>query len=40
MVCAHISKYGNIGNHKRKIAAKYAKNEDKMRGEVGGLVDT
>jgi hypothetical protein len=40
MVCAHISKYGNIGNHKRKIAVKYAKNEKKMRGEVGGLVDT
>jgi hypothetical protein len=39
MVCAHISKYGNIGNHKRKIAVKYAKNEKKMRGEVGGLVD-
>jgi hypothetical protein len=26
MVCAHISKYGNIGNHKGKIAEKYLKN--------------
>ena len=27
MVCAHISKYGNIDNHKVKIAVRYAKNE-------------
>jgi hypothetical protein len=25
MVCVHISKYGNIDNHKVKIAVKYAK---------------
>jgi hypothetical protein len=40
MVCAHISKYGNIDNHKVKIAVKYAKNQKKMRDKVGGLVDT
>jgi hypothetical protein len=40
MVCVHISKYGNIDNHKVKIAVKYAKNQKKMRDEVGGLVDT
>jgi hypothetical protein len=40
MVCVHISKYGNIDNHKVKIAVKYAKNQKKMKDEVGGLVDT
>jgi hypothetical protein len=38
MVCAQISKYGNIDNHKVKIAVKYAKNWKKMRDEVGGLM--
>jgi UDP-N-acetylglucosamine transferase subunit ALG13 len=38
MVCVHISKYGNIDNHKVKIAVKYAKNQKKMKDEVGGLV--
>jgi hypothetical protein len=37
MVCAHISKYSNIGNHEGKIAVKYAKDQKKMRDEVGGL---
>jgi hypothetical protein len=40
MVCAHISKYGNIGTPKRKIAVKYAKNWKKMRDEVGELMNT
>jgi hypothetical protein len=30
MVCAHLSKYGNIGNHERKFAVKYAKNQKKL----------
>jgi UDP-N-acetylglucosamine transferase subunit ALG13 len=30
MVCAHTSKYGNIDNHKVKIAVKYAKNHKVM----------
>jgi hypothetical protein len=40
MVCAHISKYSNIDNHKVKIAVKYAKNQKKKRDEVGGLIHT
>jgi hypothetical protein len=40
MVCAHLSKYGNIGNHKGKIAVKYVNNQKKMRDEVGGLMCT
>jgi hypothetical protein len=32
MVCAHISKYGNIDNHKVKIAVKYAKKSEKNEG--------
>jgi hypothetical protein len=38
MVCAHMSKYSNIGNHEEKIVVKYAKNQKKMRDEVGGLM--
>jgi hypothetical protein len=40
MVCVHISKYGNIGNHEGKIPVKSAKNQKKMRDEVGGLMYT
>jgi hypothetical protein len=40
MVCAQISKYGNISNQRWNIAVKYAKNYKKMRDEVGGLRDT
>jgi hypothetical protein len=40
MVCAHISKYGNIGNHKVKMGVKYAKNLKKMKDEVEGLMYT
>jgi hypothetical protein len=40
LVCANISKYGNIDNHKVKVSVKYAKNQKKMRDEVGGLMYT
>jgi 3-oxoacyl-[acyl-carrier-protein] synthase III len=40
MVCAHISKYGNNDNRKVKIAVKYARNQKKMKDEVGGLMCT
>jgi hypothetical protein len=40
MVCAYISQYGNCDNHKVKITVKYAKNQKKMRDEVGGLMYT
>jgi hypothetical protein len=38
MVCAHMSKYSNIGNHEEKIVVKYAKNQEKMRDKIGGLM--
>jgi hypothetical protein len=40
MVCAHISKYRNIGNHEGNITVKYAKNQKKKEDEVGGLMCT
>jgi hypothetical protein len=39
MVCAHISKYIDIGNHLGIIAVKYAKKSEKMK-DIGRLMYT